>query len=96
MSFHMEHVRNSAYFCWGSFFCVHMNTRSNPPMGPSLFVERISRRHQSESTVHQFGLTLNPQTRVGVHCKAQFDEQSRAGRKDPGGVIDSSGLKEGS
>lgn len=73
-----------------------MNTRSDPLVGPSLFVERISQRHQSESTVHQFGLTLNPQTRVGVHCKAHFDEQSGADRKDPGTVIDSSGLKEGS
>lgn len=61
-----------------------------------MFVERISQRHQSENTVHQIGLTLNPQTRVGVHCKAHFDEQSRAERKDPVSVIDSSGFKDSS
>lgn len=68
-------------FFLGSVFCEGTNTRSDPPMGPSLFVERISRRHQSERTVHQLGLTLNPQTRVGVLCKAPFDEQSRAHKR---------------
>lgn len=77
----------------GQFLFVHRSTHSE---GFSLFGERISQRHQSENTVHQFGLTLNPQTRVGVHCKAHFDEQSRADRKDPVGVIDSSRFKDGS
>lgn len=97
---HIEYITGSAYSCLGiSFFlflCAHMNARSNQLMGLSLFAERISRRQKSECTVHQFGLPLNPQTRVGVHCKADFDEQSSADRKDPGSVIDSSGLKGGS
>lgn len=62
-------------------FCKSTNSHSNTPMGPSLFVERISWRHQSKCTVHQFGLTLNPHTRVGVHSKAPFDEQSRAHKR---------------
>ena len=48
---------------------------------------------QSGVVVRELASTLNPQTRVGLLCKAHFDEQSRADRKDPGGVIDSSQLK---
>lgn len=76
VSFCFEYVRNSAYLAWDFFLWTNSHRR-----GPSLFVERISRRHQSECTVHQFGLTLNPQTRAGVLCKAPFDEQKQHRQK---------------
>lgn len=54
----------------------------------------VSGMHQPEGSLYSFGLMLNPQTRVCVHCKAPFDEEMKRGRytNDPGSNIDSSGL----
>lgn len=60
----------------------------DPTTDSGLFAERISQGHWSEYCT-QAGFDAKSPDKGRLRCKAHFDEQSKADRKDSASVIDS-------
>lgn len=66
----------------GSLFPPALRCTLRPSDGPQHVRGEFAEGHQAKSiVVHRFVWRLNPQTRVGVRCKALFDEHSTTDRK---------------